>query len=281
MTAEHTPFAPSDTAIARSMVLGDSVEILPQLSPNQFGLVVTSFPYGVGKWYEAKDGKREPLHHTIWLIKRCFEQFARVVKPGGYVVTVFGDNVYGREICGSETLSTYPMSLVYWAAARKYGFDLFATRIWRKRFASMGVPFALNTNARPVLDYEYVWTWRKPTGDKKQALFVGSHKISRRGVWATTEEDEPDFPPENRVLKSHKAAFPVAIPLSAILVYTKPNEMVLDPFMGTGSTAIAAMRSGRMFFGIEKSQEWFDYSIERIKQERNEILRETDNDNSR
>lgn len=276
MSDEYTPLIPDDTRIEYAMVNNDSVDELPTLANGNVDLIVTSFPHGVGKFYEKNSkGQREPLHHTAWLIKRCFEQFRRVLKPGGYAVVVFGDNVYGRNILGTETLSTFPMSLVYWAAGRKYGLDLISTRIWRKRFASMGVPFALNTNPRPVLDFEYIWTFRKPGADAKQ--FVGSHKLSRRGVWATTEEDEPDFPPESKVLKGHGAAFPVAIPKSAILVYSRPGDKVLDPFMGTGTTAIAAMQTGRNFFGIEKDRAWFDYSIERIKAERVKLLEEMKN----
>jgi len=67
--------------------------------------------------------------------------------------------------------------------------------------------------------------------------------------------------------KSHGATFPVALPARAIHGFSKAGATVLDPFMGTGTTAIAAIRAGRKFVGIERDPNYFKVSVERVKRE--------------
>lgn len=67
--------------------------------------------------------------------------------------------------------------------------------------------------------------------------------------------------------KHHPAVFPVALPLSLISSYTDPGDVVIDPFMGIGTTAIAAMKLGRRFIGVEKSRKYFKLAVERVRAE--------------
>ena len=60
------------------------------------------------------------------------------------------------------------------------GMDLQATRIWRKQFARMGIPFVCNSHPRPVFDYEHIWSFRKKNGSNKEV--VVDRKITQRGV---------------------------------------------------------------------------------------------------
>jgi DNA modification methylase len=106
-----------------------------------------------------------------------------------------------------------------------------------------------------VFDYEHVWTFRKKNGSNKEE--VHDRKLSQRGVlgegWATPAK-----------LSVHCAAFPIELPQWAIQVYSKPNDLVLDPFMGSGTTGLAAVHLERRFLGIELDKEHADYAQARI-----------------
>lgn len=247
------------------IILGDCLEVLKGIPTGSIDLTVSSPPYGVNKSYEQKNGKQDPFWKTIWLLNAVFKQLARVTKPGGYICWNFGDNAYGKKVHCTETLTTIPMAIWYWPIGQKYGLELQATRIWRKNFAALGKPFFLNHHPRPVFDYEHIWTWRKPDGTGKEV--VNEHKIGRRGVWATNPNDEAfEGEYEANVLRGHtaKAAFPTDIPRWCITVYSQPNDIVLDPFVGSGTTAVVAKQMDRRYIGIELNPVDCDYAINRV-----------------
>lgn len=225
-------------------------------------LIVTSPPYGVAKEYETSDPKRQ-LSDLVNLLERSFVEFYRVVKNGGYVFINFGDNAFGKKINKTEVLSTIPMAIYYYDIGIRNGFELQATRIWRKSFGAIRVPFCLNVHPRPVFDYEHLWTFRKPDGIGKEK--VNSHKISRRGIWATTPSDEAyDGKYESKVLKSHPAAFPLLIPKNAITLYSDEGDLVLDPFIGFGTTALACTKLNRNYIGFEINPDYFELAEDRL-----------------
>jgi DNA modification methylase len=122
----------------------------------------------------------------------------------------------------------------------------------------MSIPFVCNTHPRGVFDYEHIWTFRKKNGSNKE--FVNDRKLSQRGVlgedWGSSAK-----------INEHCAAFPVELPQWAISVYSKEGDTVLDPFMGSGTTGIAAKSLNRNFVGIEISKEYFELAHSKINYE--------------
>jgi site-specific DNA-methyltransferase (adenine-specific) len=235
------------------ILYGDCTKIMPTLADESIDLVVTSPPYFVGKEYETD----WTLDYFKQLMRGVFAGVNHVLKPGGYFVVNFGDCYNsGNRFYEAEVPSVYPATIWYYDWGREVNFDLQATRIWRKRFASMGIPFVCNDHPRPVFDYEHIWTFRKHGGQEE---VVHDRKLSQRGVigedWSTPAK-----------LKIHCAAFPVELPQWAIKVYSKPGDVVLDPFTGSGTTGVAAKIEGRKFVGIELDQKHADYAYTRIAQ---------------
>jgi site-specific DNA-methyltransferase (adenine-specific) len=225
------------------------------LPESSIDLIVTSPPYFVNKEYE----KTWTLEYFETLMKNVFNGAKRLLKDGGYMVVNFGDCYNsGNRFYEAEVPSVYPASLLYYKLGRDVDFDLQSTRIWRKRFAKMSIPFVCNTHPRGVFDYEHIWTFRKKNGSNKE--FVNDRKLSQRGVlgedWGSSAK-----------INEHCAAFPVELPQWAISVYSKEGDTVLDPFMGSGTTGIAAKSLNRNFVGIEISKEYFELAHSKINYE--------------
>jgi len=216
------------------------LQTMENIEPGSIDLVVTSPPYFVDQDYEK--GTEWPAYRD--LLYFSYIGIARILKPGGYGVINFGDQARGKYIELTETHTTIPMSIEHWDCGRVQGLELQATRIWRKQFSRLGIPFVCNHYPRPVFDYEHIWTWRNPDGVGKE--IVRDRKLSQRGV-LEFEGDRPQ--------KRFKAAFPVGLPEWAIKVYSDPGDLVYDPFTGSGTTAWAALRLGRRFIGSETNEE--------------------------
>jgi len=199
-------------------------------------LIVTSPPYWVGKEYEEDLGWRDYL----LLLEGMYRLAFPIVRPGGYFCINFGDQARGKLIDDTEVYTTVPMGNIHWHFGSLPGFELVGTRIWRKQFARMGIPFVCNTHPRHVFDYEHLWTWRKPDGNGKEV--VRDRKLSQRGVL--------EFPGDHP-LQRHQAAFPIGLPTWCLQVFSDVGSLVYDPFLGSGTTARAAAMLDRRFIGSE------------------------------
>ncbi len=221
------------------IVNGDCVSVMRHMPDECIDLVITSPPYFVQKNYE----KTWTFEKYNTLMSAVFVECFRLLKPAKYLVINFGDYFNKDRFYKSEIPSVFPASINFFEWGREVGFDLQATRIWRKQFGRMSIPFVCNTHPRPIFDYEHVWTFRKPGNDGEE--FVNDRKKSQKGVigdgWSQSAE-----------LGNHEAAFPVDLPFWAIDVYSRErNDVVLDPFCGIASTLIASAEKGRQYIGLE------------------------------
>lgn len=236
------------------LIQGDCNQVLESVDDNSINLIVTSPPYYLDKEYE----KSTTYAQYTSMMETSFLNWARVLIPGGYAVVNFGDYFNsGNRFYKAEVPSCYPASINYfnWGTINA-GLDLQATRIWRKQFSRMGIPFVCNTHPRPVFDYEHVWTFRKKSGYNKEV--VVDRKLTQRGVIG-------DGWNSSAGLKIHCAAFPIELPTWAIQVYSSPGDLVLDPFMGSGTTGLACKNLARDFLGIELNPTYFSIASERLQ----------------
>lgn len=227
---------------------------MKQISDNSIDLIITSPPYFLNKVYE----KTWTLNYYENLIINVFKECNRILKPGRYFVINFGDYFNsGNRFYEADIPSVYPATINYFKWGLENNFDLQATRIWRKQFAKMGIPFVCNKHPRNIFDYEHIWTFRKKNGDKNE--FVNDRKLSQRGVIGEDWKTEAG-------IDKHCAAFPIDLPEWAIKVYSQlENEIILDPFMGSGTTALASIKLNRQYIGFELSTTYCDLANKRIQ----------------
>jgi DNA modification methylase len=230
------------------------IDTMNRMNNDSIDLIVTSPPYYVGKEYE------KTISYTDYreMMRLCFTETNRILKGGCYAVFNFGDYFNsGNRFYNSDVPACYPASLNFFRwGVEDAGMDLQATRIWRKQFARMGIPFVCNTHPRPIFDYEHIWAFRKKNGSNKE--FVTDRKLTQRGVigedWTSAAGTE-----------RHCASFPVELPVWAITVYSREeDDIVYDPFMGSGTTAVACEQTNRQFVGSEISSDYCHIAQDRL-----------------
>jgi DNA modification methylase len=248
--------------------LGDNSEVLKTLDTASIDLTVTSPPY---------DNLRSYHGYTFDFPAIASELF-RVTKPGGVVVWVVGDET----VKGSETGSSFRQALHFKDVC---GFNLHDTMIWDK--ASFSAVGSLATRYAPVFEYMFVLSKGKPkafnpikdkpnkwAGTKLHGTLRNSDSTlkpmsnpgklvadfgQRHNIWTQTPIKS------NRGEASHPAAFPEELARDHIISWSDPGDCVLDPFLGSGTTGVAARLLGRNFIGIEVSEEYLNNARTRIE----------------
>ena len=257
--------------ILNTIICGNAVDVLKTLPDNCVDLVVTSPPYDDLRVY---NGFSLDLHAVG-------KELYRVVKDGGIVVMVIQDSTkdYGKSLTSFRTI-------VDWCD--NIGFKLFETCIYHKN----GTEGAWWKN-RFRVDHEYMPIFlkgKKPQYFNKEPLKIPSKhggKVmsgsgNRRTDGTTTHTVRRAINPtkcrgtgwdylmagdKNPLKRKHPAVFPDKIPFDCITCFCPEGGVVLDPFVGSGSTAVMAKILDRQYIGIDISKEYCELSEERIKKD--------------
>lgn len=252
--------------------LGDSREQLKLISENSVDLIVTSPPYADQR--KSTYGGIHPDKYVEWFLP-ISEQLLRVLKPTGTFIL----NIKEKVVDGER--STYVMELII--AMRKQGWLWTEEFIWHKKNSYPGKwPNRFRDSWERLLQFNkqknfnmYQDEVMVPMGDWAKSRLknlsatdqirdnskVGSGFGKNISNWLARDKAYP-----TNVLhlatecnnKNHSAAFPEELPEWFIKLFTKENDVVLDPFMGSGTTLSVAKRMNRNSLGIEIVPEYFE-----------------------
>lgn len=254
---------------------GDCLEVMKNIPDESIDMIITSPPY---------DNLRTYNNSSEWsfdIFKNISLEMTRILKEGGVIVWVVGD----ATVDGSETGSSFRQALHF---KDECGLRLHDTMIWEKSTAgnpslnryhqifeymfvfSKGKPKTYN----PIKDRENKYaghvlhgTYRKKNGETKKRHKNNPKTIEKFGqrnnIWKLTEEKVFN--------KLHPAVFPISLAKDHILTWSNEGDIVLDIFMGSGTTGIACLDTGRNFIGIEIDENYFNVSKNRIDEKMNEI----------
>lgn len=236
---------------------------MPYIDDETIHLVVTSPPYWNLKRYNESEGQLghiedyEKFHeelNKVW--KECF----RILVPGGRLVCVIGDACQSRRKFGRHVVFPNHADIV--VNCRKIGFDNLNPIIWHKiANASFEVENGTKFLGKPYLpnaiiknDIEFILMERKPGGYRKPTREQNEKsKISEKeyGTWFQQFWNIPGAQANH-----HPAPFPEELAYRLVRMFSFWGDTVLDPFVGSGTTMIAAIRANRNSIGIEIDSEY-------------------------
>ncbi len=259
------------STIFNKIICGDCVDVMKSIPDNSIDMVVTSPPYDDVRNY---NGFSFNLHNTG-------KEIFRILKEGGVAAMVIQDQTknFGKSVTSFRTIVDWVDNI---------GFKLFETVIYRKH-GTEGAWWKY----RFRVDHEYMPIFIKgerPNYFNKENLKIPSKhggKImtgsgNRKTDGTTTKTvtrpinltkcrgtiwEYLNAGDKNILKRRHPAVFPDQIPVDFINCFCPPGGIVLDPFVGSGSTLVAAKKLGRNYVGIDISKEYCDLAEERLKKD--------------
>ncbi len=262
-----------------NILLGDCEKVLKDIPDACVDLIVTSPPYADQR--QQTYGGVRPDDYVDWFMPKA-DQFFRVLKPSGTFIL----NIKERAVKGER--HTYVIELIL--EMRKRGWLWTEEFMWHKKNSYPGKwPNRFRDNWERLIQFNkqrkfkmYQEAVMVPVGrwaEHRLAKLSETDKIrdeSRVGSgfgknisnWVGRDMVYP-----NNVIhmatessnKNHSAVFPVGLPSWFIKLFTQPGDLVLDPFIGSGSTAVAASTLGRHYVGIDINSEYVDLAKRRVR----------------
>ena len=247
----------SDKGIVNKIYNHTSVD-MHELPDNCVHLMVTSPPYNVGKDYDddmTKDNLSKDDYYK--LLNSVWGEVYRVLEPGGRACV---------NIANTGRKPYLPINAMISRQMIDLGFLMRGEIIWNKG-ASAGNSCAWGSwriASNPVLRdmHEYILVFSKerydrPQKNKTSTITKDEFIEYTKSIW--------NFNTESARRVKHPAPYPVELPRRLIQLYTYENDIVLDPFMGSGTTALASVESGRYYVGYETSSEYVETAKQRLK----------------
>ena len=252
-----------------TLIQGDCLQEMDKLIEQgiKVDLTVTSPPY---------DNLRTYNNSLVWneiIWKQVIEKLYKITKIGGVVVWVVGD----ATIKGSETGTSFKQALYF----KEVGFNLHDTMIWDKK--SQAVHDYRNKRYKQETEYMFILSKGKPNtyNEIKDRHVKHAGKIINKSTKRKADGSIRKFPqiilgnyqarsnvwhcePERN--SNHPAPFPEKLVHDHIISWSNENDIILDPFMGSGTTGKMAKQLNRNFIGIELGDKYFNTAKERIEE---------------
>jgi len=244
----------NNVSLIKNKIFNKSSEDMNELVDNCVSLTVTSPPYNIGK-----DSDLELNDEEYWkMINKVFSETYRVTKSGGRLVVNVAN--LGRK-------PYIPFSKYFTEALNEIGFIMRGEIIWQKskganaNFAWGSWLSASNPVIRDIHEYCLVFSKdsMKNSSGGKSTIEKDEFMESTLSIWNIT--------PEKAKKIGHPAPFPVELPKKFINLYSFKDDLILDPFIGSGTTAIASKLLKRKYVGYEINKNYIEIANNRLKME--------------
>lgn len=241
----------------------DCVQGMKTLEDESVDLTVTSPPYDNLRKYNGFD----------WNFEKVANELYRVTKQGGVVVWVVGDET----VKGNETGTSFRQALYF----KQIGFNLHDTMIYEKKQACFG------SNLCYLQCFEYMFVFSKGRPKAIHLIYDRPNKLTGKASVAKGSKMKNEHGKvERRIIEykeygrrkniweygvgggktGHPAVFPEQLAKDHIISWSNEGDLVLDPFMGSGTTAKMALETNRNFIGFEISKEYCEIAEKRINE---------------
>jgi DNA modification methylase len=250
------------------IIIGDS-RAMVELEDQSIDLAVTSPPYWHIKDYgvPGQIGYSQTLHDYLRDLYRVWRECHRVLKPGRRLCINVGDQfarsaVYGR-------YKVIPLHAEIIVQCEDIGFDYMGSIIWQKRTtmnttggANVMGSYPYPPNGMVEIDYEFIMIFKKPGKSRSVPREIKERSRLEKREWKELFHGHWAFGGARQV--GHEAMFPNELPKRLIRMYSYIDETVLDPFLGSGTTAKAAWELGRNSVGYETNELFVDKIEEKL-----------------
>jgi len=240
----------------RSAIINEDLFATKKIAKGTIDLVVTSPPYNVDIQYNSHDDRgtyAEYLDFSSRWMKRCH---GWLKSDGRFCLNIPLDkNKGGQQSVGAD-LTTI---------AKEAGFSYHSTIIWNEgnisrrtawgSWASASAPYVIAPVELIVVLYKD--SWKKTSGSRESDISKEEFMAWTNGLWT--------FNGESKKKVGHPAPFPVELPFRCMKLFSFVDDTVLDPFMGSGSTLLAASRCQRKGVGIEIDTRYCELAQKRIE----------------
>ena len=263
----------TDQKTMHRLIQGDSRN-LSFIPDESIHLVVTSPPYWILKRYREYPGQLghvEDYEEFVEELSRVWKHCYRLLVPGGRLVCVVGDVCLARRKFGKHAV--VPLHADIAVSCRKIGFDNLNPIIWYKISKAtyevnngtkfFGKPY--EPNAIIKNDIEFILMQRKPGGYRKPT--TEQRRLSMIDKKEYEEWFQQIWNIPGASTKNHPAPFPLDLAYRLVRMFSFWGDTVLDPFCGTGTTMLAAMRTNRHSIGVEIDPEYCQMALKRLQQE--------------
>jgi DNA modification methylase len=242
-------------------------------------LVVTSPPYWNLKRYNENPyqlGHIQDYEAFLAELEKVWQHIFRILVPGGRLVCVVGDVCVARRNFGRHLV--FPLHADICVICRRIGFDNLNPIVWHKiANASYEVPNGSKFLGKPYEpnaiiknDMEFILMqrkpggYRKPTNAQRKASKLTKQEFDRwfQQIWNITGAST----------KQHPAPFPLELATRLVRMFSFTDDTVLDPFCGTGTTMVAALRTGRNSIGVEIDSEYCHMAARYLKAENTNLF---------
>ena len=275
-TAEKEQEAAKNNGALKTWVrlrLGDARK-LDWLNDESVHLVMTSPPYWTLKKYrdhEDQLGAVEDYDKFLEELDRVWKHAFRALVPGGRLVCVVGDVCLSRRKFGRHLVM--PLHADIMARCRKIGFDNLNPILWYKIANAsfevqggskfLGKPYEPNAIIKNDIEFIVMQRkpggYRKPTEEQRRLSMIPKDQFDRwfQQIWTMSGASTKD----------HPAPYPEKLANRLVRMFSFAGDTVLDPFVGTGSTLVAASKAGRNAIGVEVDPVYAEMAAERVQQQ--------------
>jgi adenine-specific DNA-methyltransferase len=245
-----------------SLYHGDCRKFLHTIPDKSIQLIITSPPYNIGKSYENRLDLREYIAQQSQVIDEC----VRVLKPSGSICWEVGNYVNDGEII--------PLDILLYECFNKHGMKLRNRIVWHfghglhcsRRFSGRYEVILWFTKTDDyTFNLDEIRVPQKYPGKKHfKGPNTGKYSSNPRGKNPSDVWDIPNVK-NNHVEKTiHPCQFPVGLVQRLVLALSNEKDIVFDPFLGVGSTAVAGIINERKVAGAEVRQDYYELAVERV-----------------
>jgi len=251
------------------IIIGDSRKMV-EIKDNSVHMVVTSPPYWSIKNYGIKNqiGYGQSLHDYLKDLYLVWKESYRVLDPGRRLIVNIGDQFARSIIYGRYKI--IPLHAEIIAQCEDIGFDYMGSIIWQKKTtmnttggANVMGSYPYPPNGMIEIDYEHILIFKKPGKSKKIPKELKESSKLTKEEWKEYFYGHWYFGGARQI--DHEAMFPDELPKRLIKMFTFTGETILDPFLGSGTTAKVALELNRNAIGYEINEKFLESIKKKVK----------------